>query len=169
MDDEILERLACVEHIQWQEWAESVCGDIEVLLEIIKDNVDLNDLDSSRLEVIERNAQRVENWPKLMVDYSKLSEEMKEKIYGAYAYLSDMTNSASYIEEKYTAEDTYNFLLSDDNSVFSVCLYFQLFAYFLALATIASSGLTLLNELICSLKLAISLSLSLLDLIILST
>jgi glucosamine--fructose-6-phosphate aminotransferase (isomerizing) len=30
--------------------------------------------------------------------------------------------------------DFYNFLLSDDNSVFSVCLYFQLFAYFLALA-----------------------------------
>ena len=79
MDDETIERLACVEHLQWQEWAESVGGDIGVLLEIINDNVDLNDLDSSRLEVIERNAQRVENWPKLMVDYSKLSEEMKEK------------------------------------------------------------------------------------------
>ena len=79
MDDETIERLACVEHLQWQEWAESVGGDIGVLLEIINDNVDLNDLDSGQLEVIERNARRVKNWPKLMVDYSQLSEDDKEK------------------------------------------------------------------------------------------
>lgn len=38
-------------------------------------------------------------------EQEELSDELKEKIYGAYAYLSDMTNSVSYIEEKYTAEE----------------------------------------------------------------
>ena len=73
MDDQIIEKLACLEHIQWQEWAESVYGDLQTLLEIINENVDLNDLDSDKIEIIEKNSNRVKNWPELMIDYSDLS------------------------------------------------------------------------------------------------
>ena len=76
---ETIEKLACLEHVQWQDWAQSVIGDIEVLLEIINENVPLDALDSEQREIIERNDVRIENWPKLMVPYSDLSEEMKEK------------------------------------------------------------------------------------------
>ena len=88
MDDQIIEKLACLEHIQWQEWAESVYGDLRTLLEIINENVDLNDLDSDKLEIFEKNTNRVKNWPELMIDYSDLSEEMKEKdrIYARKVY-----------------------------------------------------------------------------------
>lgn len=88
MDDQIIEKLACLEHIQWQEWAESVYGDLRTLLEIINENVDLNDLDSDKLEIFEKNSNRVKNWPELMIDYSDLSEEMKEKdrIYARKVY-----------------------------------------------------------------------------------
>ena len=79
MDNQIIEKLACLEHIQWEEWAKSVGDDLEVLIEIIIDNVDLDDLDSSQLEIIERNANRIMNWPKLMIPYDDLSEDMKEK------------------------------------------------------------------------------------------
>lgn len=79
MDDRIIEKLASLEHDQWQEWAESVGGDIKVLLDIINENVSLDDLDSSQLAVVEKNMDRVENWSKLMIDYNGLSEEMKEK------------------------------------------------------------------------------------------
>jgi hypothetical protein len=77
--NEIIERLACLEHVQWEEWAKSVGGDIQALLEIIENNVSADDLDSNQLEIIERNRNRVKNWPKLMIPYSELSEEMKEK------------------------------------------------------------------------------------------
>ena len=88
MDDQIIEKLACLEHIQWQEWAGSVYGDLWTLLEIINENVDLNDLDSDKLEIFEKNSNRVKNWPELMIDYSDLSEEMKEKdrIYARKVY-----------------------------------------------------------------------------------
>lgn len=88
MDDQIIEKLACLEHIQWQEWAGSVYGDLRTLLEIINENVDLNDLDSDKLEIFEKNSNRVKNWPELMIDYSDLSEEMKEKdrIYARKVY-----------------------------------------------------------------------------------
>lgn len=88
MDDQIIEKLACLEHIQWQEWAESVYGDLQTLLEIINENVDLNDLDSDKIEIIEKNSNRVKNWPELMIDYSDLSEDMKEKdrIYARKVY-----------------------------------------------------------------------------------
>lgn len=77
MDEDILERPACLEHVQWQEWAQAVGGDIEILLLIIKENVNFDNLDSNQLEVIKRNTRRVKNWPKLMTDYSELSEDMK--------------------------------------------------------------------------------------------
>lgn len=77
MDESIIERLACLEHIQWQEWAQAVGGDIEILLLIIKENVNFDNLDSNQLEVIKRNTRRVKNWSKLMTDYSELSEDMK--------------------------------------------------------------------------------------------
>lgn len=77
MDEDILERQTCLEHVQWQEWAQAVGGDIEILLLIIKENVNFDNLDSNQLEVIKRNTRRVENWSKLMTDYSELSEDMK--------------------------------------------------------------------------------------------
>ncbi len=88
MDNQIIEKLACLEHIQWMEWAKSVGGDLEILLEIINDNVDLDNLDSNQLEIIEKNTNRVNNWPKLMIDYSDLSEDMKERdrIYARKVY-----------------------------------------------------------------------------------
>lgn len=50
--------------------------------------MDLNDLDSDKLEIFEKNSNRVKNWPELMIDYSDLSEEMKEKdrIYARKVY-----------------------------------------------------------------------------------
>ncbi|MBQ2653850.1 MAG: hypothetical protein IJF83_09850 [Methanobrevibacter sp.] len=79
MGNETIEKLANLEHVQWQNWAGSVCGDLEVLLEIIAEHVSVEDLDLNHLEVIEKATSRVERWPELMVDYEKLSEEMKEK------------------------------------------------------------------------------------------
>lgn len=61
MDEDILERPACLEHVQWQEWAQAVGGDIEILLLIIKENVNFDNLDSNQLEVIKRNTRRVKN------------------------------------------------------------------------------------------------------------
>lgn len=88
MDNRIIEKLACLEHIQWEEWAKSVGDDLQVLLEIINENVSADNLDSNQLEVIERNSNRVRNWPKLMIPYSDLSEDMKEKdrIYARKVY-----------------------------------------------------------------------------------
>lgn len=79
MNSRLIEKLACLEHVQWEGWAGSVGGDIETLIEIIEEHVPLDELTSQQLEVVQRNRKRVENWPKLMVPYSELSEEMKEK------------------------------------------------------------------------------------------
>lgn len=61
---------------------------IEILLLIIKENVNFDNLDSNQLEVIKRNTRRAENWPKLMTDYSELSEDMKEadRVYARKVY-----------------------------------------------------------------------------------
>ena len=45
---------------------------------------------------------------KIMEQYrsgEELSEETKQKIYGAYSYLVDLEDSEKYIDEKYTSEE----------------------------------------------------------------
>ena len=79
MDNETIEKLASIEHVQWERWARTVCGDLEVLLNVINEHVSLDDLNQDEMEVIEKNAKRVETWPKFMIDYELLSDEIKEK------------------------------------------------------------------------------------------
>ena len=56
-----------------------LCSKIQALVEIINENVSLDDLNPDQLETIEKNNRRVEQWPKFMVDYEKLSDDIKEK------------------------------------------------------------------------------------------
>ena len=77
MDEEILEKLSELEHVQWCEWAASISKDLALLLSIIdKSDVKLSDED----KLIVLNVQdRLEKWDKLMISYSDLSEDEKEK------------------------------------------------------------------------------------------
>lgn len=79
MDSEIIEKLACLEHLQWKNWARAVSGDFQALLDIINENVSMDDLDSQQLEVIEKNTRRIENWAKYMIEYEGLSEAAKDR------------------------------------------------------------------------------------------
>ncbi|WP_405295074.1 hypothetical protein [Methanobrevibacter sp.] len=80
MDNDILERLAELEHDQWCDWAGALSGEIEDLLRVISklhDNSDF-DLDDGDIAVVENSKERLVRWDSLMVPYSELSEEMKE-------------------------------------------------------------------------------------------
>ena len=80
----VIEKLAEAEHIQWQEWARSVSGDIEELLGLI----DVENLDSTEKKFVDRLSGRIENWSRLMIDYADLSEDEKEKdrVYARIVY-----------------------------------------------------------------------------------
>lgn len=81
---EVIEKLAEAEHIQWQEWAKSVSGDIEALLGLI----DVENLDSNQKKFVSKVSGRIENWSRLMIDYADLSEDEKEKdrVYARIVY-----------------------------------------------------------------------------------
>lgn len=80
MNEDILEKLAEVEHEQWCDWAGSLSAEMDALLQIIsklQDNCD-SLLSDDELSQIEDSKDRLIRWNSLMVLYSELSEEMKE-------------------------------------------------------------------------------------------
>lgn len=79
MNEDILEKLAEVEHEQWCDWAGSLSAEMDALLQIIsklQDNCD-SLLSDDELSQIEDSKDRLIRWNSLMVLYSELSEEMK--------------------------------------------------------------------------------------------
>ena len=77
MDEDTLERLAELEHIQWCEWAEVMSHELSFLVDIIaKYDIDLSD-DENKFVLHVKD--RINNWDKLLIPYSDLPEEEKEK------------------------------------------------------------------------------------------
>lgn len=69
MDDtkrnELLEKLAEAEHMQWQLWSKSICSHLL--------------LDRSPMKMRERVLTKHDSWELLWVPYDRLSDEMKEE------------------------------------------------------------------------------------------
>ena len=77
MKDDILEKLAELEHVQWCEWADVLSDDLSSLLKVIdKSDVELSD---DEQQLVLRVKDRLDKWDKLMIPYSDLPEEEKEK------------------------------------------------------------------------------------------
>ena len=77
MDEEILEKLAEAEHVQWCQWAGALSQELASLVEIIeKSSDDLSDEDKQFVLDVK---DRLDRWDKLMIPYSDLSEEEKDK------------------------------------------------------------------------------------------
>ena len=77
MKDDTLEKLAEAEHVQWCEWAGVLSEELSSLVEIIeKYDVDLSDEDR---QLVLKVRDRLDRWEKLMIPYSDLSEDEKEK------------------------------------------------------------------------------------------
>jgi hypothetical protein len=69
MDDshqkEMLEKLAELEHLQWQSWSKSICSHLL--------------LDRSPMRMRDRVLTKHDSWELLWVPYDMLSEDMKEQ------------------------------------------------------------------------------------------
>lgn len=77
MKDDALEKLAEAEHVQWCEWADVLSRELSSLLEIIeRHEYDLSDEEQLLFLKVK---DRLDRWDKLMVPYSDLSEDEKEK------------------------------------------------------------------------------------------
>ena len=77
MKDDTLEKLAELEHVQWCEWADVLSDDLSSLLKVIdKSDVELSD---DEQQLVLRVKDRLDKWNKLMIPYSDLPEEEKEK------------------------------------------------------------------------------------------
>ena len=77
MKDDTLEKLAELEHVQWCEWADVLSDDLSSLLKVIdKSDVELSD---DEQQLVLRVKDRLDKWDKLMIPYSDLPEEEKEK------------------------------------------------------------------------------------------
>ena len=72
-----MEKLAELEHVQWCEWADVLSDDLSALLKVIdKSDVELSDEEQ---QVVLRVKDRLDKWDNLMIPYSDLPEEEKEK------------------------------------------------------------------------------------------
>ena len=77
MKDDTLEKLAELEHVQWCEWADVLSDDLSSLLKVIdKSDVELS---GDEQQLVLRVKDRLDKWNKLMIPYSDLPEEEKEK------------------------------------------------------------------------------------------
>ncbi len=77
MDEEIMEKLSELEHEQWCEWAEVLSVELSALVKIIDEhNMDLNE---DEREFVFKVKDRLNRWEKLMVSYSDLPDEEKDK------------------------------------------------------------------------------------------
>ena len=73
MDEDILEMLSDLEHVQWCKWSQSVSKEISLLLDILdKFNDDLSEHD---LLTVSNIKDKLNQWNELWVDYSQLSEQ----------------------------------------------------------------------------------------------
>ena len=77
MDEDILEILAELEHVQWCEWSQSLSNEILLLLEIL-DKFEGNLFDSD-LSTVYGIKDKLNRWKDLWILYSDLSEEEKDK------------------------------------------------------------------------------------------
>ena len=77
MKDDALEKLADLEHVQWCEWADALSNELSSLLEIIERHED--DLSDEDQLLVLKVKDKLAKWDRLMVPYSDLSEEEKEK------------------------------------------------------------------------------------------
>ena len=77
MDDKTLEKLAEAEHVQWCQWAGVMWDELSFLVNIIEGH-DL-DLTDEENEFVLHVKDRLDRWEKLMVPYSELPEDEKEK------------------------------------------------------------------------------------------
>lgn len=77
MDEDIFEKLAELEHEQWCDWASVISREISSLLDIIdKSDADLTEDDK---QAIFNSRDRLTRWEKLMIPYSDLPEDEKDK------------------------------------------------------------------------------------------
>ena len=77
MKEDTLERLAEEEHVQWCKWSGVLSRELSSLLKIIeKHDVDLSD--EEQLFVLNVK-DRLDRWDNLMIPYSDLPEDEKEK------------------------------------------------------------------------------------------
>ena len=77
MKDDTLEKLAELEHVQWCEWADVLSDDLSSLLKVIeKSDVELSDEEK---QVVLRVKDRLDKWDNLMIPFSDLPEDEKEK------------------------------------------------------------------------------------------
>ncbi|WP_292885722.1 hypothetical protein [Methanobrevibacter sp. UBA212] len=77
MKDDALEKLAEAEHVQWCEWADALSRELSSLLEIIeRHECDLSDEEHLLFLKVKG---RLDRWDRLMVPYSDLPEDEKEK------------------------------------------------------------------------------------------
>ena len=77
MTDDALEKLAEEEHVQWCEWADVLSKELSSLLDIIeRSDVELSDEDNRTVLKVK---DRLDRWEKLMIPYSDLPEDEKEK------------------------------------------------------------------------------------------
>ena len=77
MNDDALEKLAEAEHVQWCQWADALSEELYFLIRIIeKSDVDLDDEEE---ELVSRVRDRLDRWDGLMIPYSDLPEDEKEK------------------------------------------------------------------------------------------
>lgn len=74
--DELLERLSELEHIQWQNWSESIAKDLNKLIELCDKFED--NLNEEEREFINSQKKRLIRWKGMWIPYSELTEELKE-------------------------------------------------------------------------------------------
>jgi hypothetical protein len=77
MDEKILEKLSELEHEQWCDWASVLSAELSSLVKIIDEHdVDLNDEEQ---EFVLHVKDRLSRWEKLMIPYSELPDDEKDK------------------------------------------------------------------------------------------
>ena len=77
MKDDTLEKLAEAEHVQWCEWSDVLSRELSSLLKIIEKHED--DLSDEEKLFVLHVKDRLDRWDKLMIPYSDLPEDEKEK------------------------------------------------------------------------------------------
>lgn len=78
-DDDLLERLAELEHEQWCEWSKNVFADLKYFINIIYSYGIKNVLDEDDKEFFNSQIERSKRWGQLWKPYNELSEGMKEE------------------------------------------------------------------------------------------
>lgn len=79
MTDELLEKLAALEHEQWIGWSKSIAKDMEELLDIANIASIYNYLTAEQERLIIKQDERLERWKTLWVPYEELSEDLKNE------------------------------------------------------------------------------------------